>query len=631
MAASSSAVSSSESTPCFDFQAFLKTLPHLPGVYRMLDAAGQVLYVGKAVNLKKRVSSYFQKNDHSPRIRLMIRQIAAIEITTTRSEAEALILENNLIKALSPRYNILFRDDKSYPYLKFSGHEFPQITYYRGSLKKPHQYFGPFTNAYAVKESIEIIQKIFRLRTCEDSVMSNRTRPCLLYQIRRCSAPCTGAIDAAAYAESVAAAVDFLEGRTSELARQLSDKMQQAAEHLDFETAARLRDQLQALAAVQSQQFVETASESAKAVDVLALAAEGGVACVNWVSIRNGRHVGDRSFFPQSPTWEEGDSASVGEAFVAQHYLGQPKPDLILSNFDLSDALKTALQSEHGRKLQFVRNTVGERKVWLTMAEQNAKLAIAQKLGQQQHQTMRLAALAELLRLPKVSRLECFDISHTQGEATVASCVVYADGAMQPSQYRRFNIKTTACGDDYTAMREALSRRYRNLAAHRNRHPESSDDIPAPSVPAVPDVVIIDGGKGQIGVALEVWRELGLTIPLIGVAKGPERKAGAEDLILPQFNETLHLGAHHPALHLLQTVRDEAHRFAITGHRARRAKARAHSALEDIPGIGSKRKKSLLQRFGGMRGVLAAGVDDLAQVEGISHALAEKIYDYLHS
>ena len=609
----------------FDLALFLKTLPALPGVYRMIAADGSVLYVGKAVNLKRRVSGYFQKTaGHSPRIALMVKQVARVEITVTRSEAEALILENNLIKSLSPKYNILFRDDKSYPYLMLSGHEFPQMAYYRGSLKKPHQYFGPYPNGYAVRDSIEVLQKVFQLRTCEDSVFAHRERPCLLHQIKRCSAPCVGAISFEDYRATVEEAAAFLNGRTDVLSQTLQHKMQQAAANLQFEEAARYRDQLQALGLVQSRQFIDSRNPNAPHnIDILALAVEQGGVCINWTSIRGGRHVGDKNFFPDTRHDPDPNGQDYAEAFAAQHYLGKTKPDLVISNFRLPESLQEAVSSEHGKAVQFVSSTRGERKVWLDMAVQNARLALSRHLLQNSSQIRRTAALAELIGLPEneLQRLECFDISHTQGEATVASCVVYDEHAIQPSQYRRYNITTAKAGDDYAAMREVLTRRYGKLAQAQ----ANGESV------RWPDAVLIDGGKGQIGMALEVWEELGLTIPLIGIAKGPERKAGLEELILPFQNRSLRLPDNSPALHLLQTVRDESHRFAITGHRKKRDKARITSSLNDIAGIGSKRKAALLTRFGGLRGIQAASIDDLAQTEGISRALAEKIYAALHT
>ena len=565
-------------TEPFDLPLFLKNLPNLPGVYRFFDEDNNVLYVGKAVNLKRRVSSYFQKNDHSPRIALMVKQVHHIETTITRSEAEALILENNFIKALSPKYNILFRDDKSYPYLMLSGHQYPQMAYYRGTLKKPNQYFGPYPNSNAVRDSIQVLQKVFMLRTCEDSVFEHRDRPCLLYQIKRCTAPCVGHISEEDYRDSVREAATFLNGKTDELTRTLQHKMQTAAANLQFEEAARYRDQIQALGIMQSNQFIDSKNpNNPNDIDLLALAVSDGLVCVHWVSIRGGRHVGDKSFFPDTKNDPEPNGQDYAEAFVAQHYLGKSKP---------------------------------------------AQMAIAQRRLQQSSQQHRIDELAKILGMDSdgLNRLECFDISHTQGEATIASCVVYDEQNIQPSQYRRYNITTAKPGDDYAAMREVLTRRYGKM-----QEAEANGE-------AVkwPDVVLIDGGKGQIGVAVSVWEELGLHIPLVGIAKGPERKAGMEELILPFTGEVFHLPPNSPALHLLQTVRDESHRFAITGHRKKRDKARVTSSLSEIPGIGSKRRQALLTRFGGLRGVIAASREDLEKVEGISKALAETIYDHLH-
>ena len=607
----------------FDLNIFLKSLPNLPGVYRMLDAEDKVLYVGKAVNLRRRVSSYFQKNDHSPRITLMIRQIATIETTVTRSEAEALILENNFIKALSPKYNILFRDDKSYPYLMLSGHEYPQMAYYRGNLKKTNQYFGPYPNGYAVRDSIQILQKVFRLRTCEDSVFQHRNRACLLYQIKRCSGPCVGHISHEDYQASVREAVTFLNGKTDELTQTLHHKMQQAANNLDFEAAVVYRDQIQALGLVQSQQFIDSKNlHNPHDIDILVLMVIGETVCLHWVSIRGGRHVGDKSFFPDTRHDPQPNGQDYAEAFVAQHYLGKSKPDIIISNFRLPESLQQALVLEQGKAIQFVNNTIGERKIWLKMAEQNAQLAIQQHQLQHAGQQHRLDQLAQILNMvpEDLQRLECFDISHLQGEATVASCVVYDEQSIQPSQYRRYNITTAKAGDDYAAMREVLMRRYGKMA-----EAEANGEIIK-----WPDVVLIDGGKGQVSTAVAVWEELGLSMPIIGIAKGPERKAGLEELILPFTGEVFSLPPNSPALHLLQTVRDESHRFAITGHRKKRDKSRITSSLGDIAGVGPKRRQALLTRFGGLRGVMAASKDDLAQVDGISADLAERIYEHLH-
>lgn len=608
----------------FNLAIFLKSLPNQAGVYRMIAEDGMVLYVGKAVNLKRRVSSYFQKNDHSPRIALMVKQIARVEITVTRSEAEALILENNLIKSLSPKYNILFRDDKSYPYLMITGHHFPRLAYYRGALKQPNQYFGPYPNGYAVRESIEILQKVFQMRTCEDSVFAHRDRACLLHQIKRCSAPCIGAVSEEEYREQVQHAIAFLNGQTADLIRDLEQQMFNAAETLNFERAAKLRDQQQVLGKILSKQFIDSQqSNNQQDIDVIAIFAQNDAICLHWISIRGGRYVGDKSFFPNTRDDPNPNPQDYAEAFVAQHYLGKIKPDVLIVNFRLPESLKEALNQEHNKKIVFTRAPKGERKAWQNMALKNAKQALAQHLLQNSNQQQRVAALANIIGLPEneLKRLECFDISHTQGEATIASCVVYDDFAMQPSQYRRYNITTAKACDDYAAMREVLTRRYGKLTQAK----ANGETV------AMPDVVLIDGGKGQINVAVDVWQELGLNMPLVGIAKGEERKAGLEELILPFTGQQFRLPENNPALHLLQTIRDESHRFAITGHRAKRDKARITSSLHDIEGVGAKRKAALLRRFGGLRGIQAASVDDLASVDGISKALAQKIFDYFHT
>jgi len=597
----------------FDPKQFIASLPLLPGVYRMLDSQGQVLYVGKAGQLKKRVASYFQKTNISPRIRLMVSHIARIEVTVTRSEAEALLLENNLIKALKPRYNILFRDDKSYPYIVLTGHQFPRMAYYRGATGKLHQFFGPYPNSHAAKESIQLLQKVFRIRTCEDSVFSNRTRPCLLHQIHRCTAPCVGLISEQEYASDIRNVALLLQGKQGEVEGLLRQAMEQAAEAQHYEQAIALRDQLHALHTVQQKQFME--SGRATDADIIAVAELGGALCVNLAMVRGGRHLGDKSFFPQNA---EGQApGEVLEAFLAQHYLNRSVPPLILTSTEIATgALETLFSGQAGHKVQIRHSVSGERRQWLDMALSNALLALRQHTGQQAGQLARLEALREVLSLPQLSRIECFDISHTMGEATVASCVVYDNLAMRTAEYRRYNITGITGGDDYAAMRQALMRRYQKLQAGEGRRP---------------DLVLIDGGAGQLGVASAVMAELVLSdIPLIGVAKGVERRPGMEQLLLPQQEKPLQLPPDSPALHLIQQVRDEAHRFAISGHRAKRGRARTASMLEEISGVGEKRRRNLLARFGGLQGVCQASVDELAQVEGISQALAEKIYQQLH-
>ncbi len=599
----------------FDPLKVIAGLSHLPGIYRMLNAAGEAIYVGKAADLKKRVSSYFQKQSGlSPRIQLMLGQVQAIETTVTRSEAEALLLENNLIKSLSPRYNILFRDDKSYPYLMLTGHGFPRLAFHRGSLDPRHHYFGPFPNAGAVRLSMQLLQKVFRLRTCADSVFENRSRPCLLHQIRRCTAPCVDRISAADYAEDVRNAELFLKGKDDEAVERLIARMNAAAGNLDYEQAAAYRDQIGALRKVREKQFVSSAA--ARDADIIACALEGEIACVNLVMIRGGHHLGDRNFYPRNAAGHE--PSQIVEAFISQHYLNGNAPPVIVVNAAVAGEAFERLLSDHaGHKVRIVAHPAGERRVWLEMAAKNAALGAQQQLGLHATQEVRLQALQQALGATEpIQRIECFDVSHTMGEATVASCVVYDQAAMQKSEYRRFNIAGIEPGDDYAAMRDALNRRYRRLVAGEGK---------------LPDLVLIDGGKGQLGVAREVFTELGLSdVPLIGVAKGAERKPGLEQLIVPGRANPLQLAGEHPALHLIQQIRDEAHRFAIQGHRARRGKARTTSSLESIAGIGARRRQRLLAHFGGIKGLLSASVDELAQVDGISRALAARIYDELH-
>jgi excinuclease ABC subunit C len=598
----------------FDSAATIASLPHLPGVYRMLSGAGEVLYVGKALDLRKRVGSYFQRagGGGSPRIQHMLEQVAGVETTVTRSEAEALLLEDNLIKSLAPRYNILFRDDKSYPYLMVSGHRFPRLGFHRGSLDRRHRYFGPFPNAGAVRSSIQLLQKAFRIRTCEDSVFSNRSRPCLLHQIRRCTAPCVGLVSEAAYAEDVAAAKLFLAGHEDEVIERLAARMNAASTGLRYEEAAAYRDQIAALRKVREKQFVSGGGED---TDVIACARAAGVVCVNLAMIRGGRHLGDKNFHPRNA---EGCSPEeVLEAFVLQHYLQHGVPPQIVVGASLDTApLEQLLSERAGHKVQVTVRPAGARKAWLEMAARNAELGAAQALGALATQEARLAALQQLLELPdSAHRIECFDVSHTMGEAAVASCVVYDGSAMQKSDYRHFNISVKP-GDDYAALRDALSRRYRKLVAGEGK---------------VPDLVLIDGGKGQLAVAVEVFAELGMSdVALAAVAKGEARQPGREQLLLPGRPEPLAPGADHPGLHLIQQIRDEAHRFAIQGHRGRRGKARSRSPLESIAGIGAKRRQRLLAHFGGLRELQAASVEELAAINGISRALAERIHRELH-
>jgi excinuclease ABC subunit C len=597
----------------FDPKSLLASLPGLPGVYRMMGADGEALYVGKAGDLRKRVSSYFQKTDHGPRIDMMLSQVAAVEITVTRSEAEALILENNLIKSLAPRYNILFRDDKSYPYLMVSGDEFARLGFHRGPMDKTHRYFGPFPHAGAVRESIQLLQRVFRLRTCEDSVFQNRSRPCLLHQIRRCTAPCVGLISPSAYAEDVKGAQLYLEGRSDTALKRLEERMQGASDARRYEEAAVYRDQIQSLAKLSQRQYADTGDDVD--VDIIAAVIEEGVACVNLMMVRGGLQLGDRSFFPQNA--EEGEAREIVAAFIAQHYLERPVPALIVAGEELDAVELEAGLGDHAKKtVRIVTRPTGDRRAWLEMARENARQALKGRLAEQSTQGTRLAALREALGLPdSAQRIECFDISHTMGEATVAACVVYDQMDMCRAEYRRYNIEGLAPGDDYGALNQALARRYGRVASGQG---------------VAPDAIFIDGGKGQVGAARAALAEVGLSdIALVGIAKGPERKPGLEELWVGE--RALRLPPDHPGFHLIQHIRDEAHRFAIAGHRARRSKRRTTSSLEGIAGVGAKRRKQLLTRFGGLKGVMGASVEDLTQVEGISRKLAEKIYRELHA
>ena len=632
--------------------AQVAALPPLPGVYRYFDAEGALLYVGKARNLKKRVSSYFTKQHGGTRIGHMVGKIARLETTVVRSEAEALLLENNLIKSQNPRYNILFRDDKSYPFLKITGvaakdgqgeaalQRFPRMAYYRGSIDKRHRYFGPYPNSWAVKETIQLLQKVFRLRTCEDTVFANRTRPCLLYQIKRCTAPCVGLISPEAYAQDVAHAEALLRGETQALLQELESRMMAHAERLEFEQAAELRNQITALSRVLHQQAVETTSD--KDVDILAVRVQGGRACVNLAMVRGGRHLGDRAYFPvhvedAAGVYAAEDAAAappaveqqVLEAFIAQHYIGVPVPPLLIASEPVDKVLAQALTEQAGQRVGVVHQPRGQHRTWLDMARQNADLQLARLLAEEGSQQARTRALAEALDLPQEDldtlTIECFDISHTAGEATQASCVVFHHHKMQGSEYRRYKIEGITGGDDYAAMRQVLQRRYAKVAQALR---EAGGAEPAAGQARLPDLVLVDGGKGQVAMARDVFTELGLDLArIVGVEKGEGRKVGLEELVFADGREKVYLGRDSAALMLVAQIRDEAHRFAITGMRAARAKVRVGgSRLEDIPGIGPKKRARLLQRFGGVRGVQDASVEDLASVEGISRELAEEIY-----
>jgi excinuclease ABC subunit C len=615
--------------------ADVAALPQRPGVYRFFDAQGAVLYVGKARALKKRVASYFQKDHGGTRIGLMVDRIARLETTVVRSEAEALLLENNLIKALNPKFNILFRDDKSYPYLKLVSGPFPRVAYYRGAVDKKHRYFGPYPSAWAVKESIQLIQKVFRLRTCEDTVFANRSRPCLLYQIRRCSGPCVGLVDAPSYGRDVADTERFLRGETQAVLEDLQQRMTAHAEALEFEQAAAARDQIGSLSRVLHQQSVDESSLGAASrdVDILAVRVKGGRACVNLAMVRGGRHLGDRAYFPThvDDATAVADSAdpevAVLEAFIAQHYLDGFVPPHLVTSHAVDPGLLDALAQASGVKVSAQHQPREQRRIWLEMAAGGAELALARLLAEEGSQRERTRALAEALNLdvPDLDtlRIECFDISHTAGEATQASCVVFENHQMQSAQYRRFNIDGITGGDDYAAMRQVLTRRYAKLAEALASGGDNA---------RLPDLVFVDGGRGQVAMAREVFAELGLDLSLIaGVEKGEGRKVGLEELVFADGRAKVALAPDSAALMLVAQIRDEAHRFAITGMRARRASVRTGgSRLEDIDGVGPKKRARLLQRFGGVRGVASASIDELAGVDGISRELAEEIYRALH-
>jgi len=650
--------------------AEVAALPSLPGVYRYFDADDQVLYVGKARNLKKRVSSYFQKDHGGTRIGHMVSKIRRMQTTVVRSEAEALLLENNLIKTLSPKFNILFRDDKSYPYLKVSGtgtvrqdlratpsnnevkagfkagvkaEDYSRIAYYRGGVEKKHRYFGPYPSAWAVKETIQLLQKVFRLRTCEDTVFSNRTRPCLLYQIKRCSGPCVGVISVAQYAQDVAQAEAFLRGETQAVLKAMESRMMTHADKLEFELAAEVRNQMTALSRVLHQQSVDTVTDTD--VDILAVKVQGGRACVNLAMVRGGRHLGDRPYFPSHV--EDGHAmlnqaleddvstdaitleVKILEAFIAQHYLNIPVPPALITSEKIDAKVLEAIASQSGIKVNAAHNPREQRRAWLEMAEKNAAIQLARLLAEEGSQQARTRALVDALDLAPddidALRMECFDISHTSGEATQASCVVFQNHKMQNSEYRRYKIEGITPGDDYAAMRQVLMRRYGKVA-------EAIKSGEVDLKLRMPDVVLIDGGKGQVSMAKEVFETLGLDLSLIvGVEKGEGRKVGLEELVFADGRDKIYLGKDSAALMLVAQIRDEAHRFAITGMRAQRAKVRVGGGrLEEISGIGPRKRAKLLQRFGGVRGVEDASVEDLMSVDGISKELAESIYQALH-
>lgn len=618
---------SEDAAPTFDARKLIRTLPNLPGVYRMISAEETVLYVGKAKDLKKRVSSYFNRSGLGPRIARMVAQVVRVDITVTRSEAEALLLENNLIKTLSPRYNILFRDDKSYPFLRFTPHRYARIAYYRGSVDARGHYFGPYPNAWAVKESIQTLQKAFRLRTCEDTVFVNRSRPCLLHQIGRCSAPCVALITTADYQRDVDSALRFLKGDHKAVLGELEQTMFKAAEDLRFEEAAALRDRIGALSRVLQQQNFETDERSD--CDLVAVATDGARLCLNFAMVRGGRHLGDRALFPNESALPGDKDDSVldeaVEAFLSQHYLDRPPPAMIVVNRPVdTETFSKLLSDKAGYPVKVLKSPKGDHRSWLAAAEGNARLALVRRAQEAGSAEAKTRALIDTLGLDvpeeqfNAFRVECFDISHTAGEATQASCVVYAGHKMQGAEYRRYNITGIIGGDDYAAMRQVLLRRYEKLRDEANE-----------GEAVLPDLVLIDGGKGQLEKAREVFDELGLdTGLLVGVAKGENRKVGLETLVRVD-GSSLELPPDHPALMLVAKIRDEAHRFAITGMRAKRDKARQTSSLDGIDGVGPIKRRNLLTRFGGLRGVVAASVDDLMTVDGVSRELAERIYRHL--
>lgn len=602
----------------FDIPAFLKHLTTRPGVYRMLDADGTILYVGKARNLKRRVSSYFQRQDTSPKTRSLVTQIRAIEVTVTNTEGEALLLENNLIKKHRPRYNVLLRDDKSYPYIYLSGDRFPRLGFHRGARRGNGRYFGPYPSASAVRESLALLQKLFPVRQCEDSYFANRTRPCLQYQIKRCTAPCVDLVSEADYAGDVRHSVMFLEGKSGDVIDELVRRMEQASEALEFELAARYRDQIANLRRVQERQYV---SGEKGDLDVIAVHSGHGGSCIQVFFVRGGRNLGNRTYFPQQST--DAEPGEILGAFIAQYYLrtrgDRTIPPELLVNVEPEDreVLEEVLGERSGRKVSISHRLRGERARWVELAERNAEHGLASHLASRSSQMRRFEALQQALGLDTLpKRIECFDISHTMGEATVASCVVFDPTGAVKTDYRRFNIEGIQPGDDYAAMHQALERRFRRLKAEEA---------------VLPDVLLIDGGKGQVAQAEAVLQALDIRgVHVVGVAKGPSRKPGLEQLIISGQNSGATLPPDSPALHLIQQVRDEAHRFAITGHRQRRAKARRTSPLEGIEGLGPKRRQLLLRQFGGLQELGRAGVEDLCSVRGVSRQLAQRIYDALH-
>ncbi len=602
-----------------DLKHALETMTHYPGVYRMLDAAGTLLYVGKAKDLKKRVASYFGKRSDSPKTRAMVKQVCAVEVTVTRTEAEALLLESNLIKQHKPRYNVVLRDDKSYPYLYLSGdREFPRLSFYRGAKSDIGQYFGPYPSAKSARRTLNLTQKLFKIRQCDDNFFKHRSRPCLQYQIKRCTAPCVGLVDAAVYQQDVKHSVMFLEGRNEDVIEELTIPMQQSADRLDYERAAQYRDQISSLRKIQESQYVSAPKGE---LDIVACAMGGGQACVQVFFIRGGLNLGNKVFFP-SHTGEL-TQAQVLNAFLPQYYLtgsrNRQTPAEVLLSHNVADAQTlTALLSERkGKAVRLKHKHRSERKQWMAMALNNAAIALQTRLSAKDKYLARFENLQDALRLNEpVMRVECFDVSHTGGEATVASCVVFNQEGAVKADYRKFNIKDVPAGDDYAAIAQAFSRRYSRVRKTEGK---------------LPDLILIDGGKGQVGAVRSVAEELQIDeVALFGVAKGRSRKPGLERLVFSDGKNEMSLPADSSALHLIQEIRDEAHRFAITGHRQQRSRKRTQSALEDIAGVGAKRRRELIRYFGGLQAVSRAGVEELARTPGISNNLAEKIYASLH-
>ena len=603
----------------FDYKKSLEKMTHHPGVYRMLDGDGALLYVGKAKDLKKRVASYFGKKPDSPKTRALIRQIRDINVTVTRTEAEALLLESNLIKQHKPRYNVVLRDDKSYPYLYLStDNEYPRLSFYRGAKSGAGQYFGPYPSAKSARRTLNLTQKLFRIRQCDDSFFRNRSRPCLQYQIKRCTAPCVGLVSPEDYREDVKHTVMFLEGRNEEVIRELTAPMQKAADGLDYERAAQYRDQIISLRKIQENQYI---SAPRGELDIIACYMESGYACVQVFFIRGGLNLGNKAFFPGHTG--ELTETQVLNAFLPQYYLtgsrNRPAPGEILLSHPVADAetLMTLLSERSAKRVRIKHNHRSERRKWVEMALNNAEIALKTRLSSRDDYVSRFENLQGSLGLNEpVERIECFDVSHTSGEATVAACVVFNHGGAVKTDYRKFNIKDAPAGDDYAAISQAFNRRYSRIKKEEGK---------------LPDLILIDGGKGQVSSIRAVAEELQLDeVTLLGVAKGKSRKPGMERLVFSDGKTETSLAPNSPALHLIQEIRDEAHRFAVTGHRQQRNRKRARSVLEDVEGVGSKRRRELIRYFGGLQGVSRAGVEELARAPGISHNLAKRIYASFH-